>query len=529
MSKYTNMQKTCLLIITLCIACIMSCSVPTQSKPNHTIQSGNGANLQNAGQANNMQNNQNPANLGEYFRNTFATEFFQHFNINSTQSSAYMAQKNIDFAQEIQLPHAKITSGKITAYEDNENGTGSLTIRINGSSGNQTFSDKEITLNNFKNPYLSYISATNSFELNLDEAIKKNMILADFIAFGNENIETVCNNIDFYLKSTNAKVSVKDKNNPHYKLELTLKADNSTSLSVEVKKYAVVLHKSTDGLTDIETSIDKTSISTLQPIQKPYFTEKDVFEYIAKQEEKRIIKTTGFEEIFASEYYAGGKEGKMIPPIFNTLDTYQAIYTKNNDLKKYLDIPHIMVGISNIQSGGITADDINGRLHFSWYITTQDNWDQTEENSTTGSTPKDATIEGFKKVNSDYFLANFMSVIFKGDKYAQKIGTEEKWKQYRTTFIVLQPNEDAYRVDDTIRKKDRIFYLEFLHLDDFSNFLAMGHKHFLSSNFQKTNLLLIRGITLRKKAGHSNMICEFMVLGERGSDEIITFEIPLRG
>lgn len=473
-------------------------------------------------------NNEGSADIQSYFSNEFPNEIKVFFGI-ANNHSAFMATKKIDFSKPIEFGETKITDGEIVSYQDSSNSKykGFINIKVSGTYKGQNFTNQIIKLDNLKNPYFGAIRSVSSIALNTNYAIEHNILIDDFIEYANSNMQEVAKNVNFFLDN-NTKINLSELNSNFYQLELILKksAKADKPLILQVKKYEIKLHSSKDGITDKVDNLPQnvSSLLTEDALNSAYFNEKDVFEYIASQE--GLIKKTDFSNVFASEYYSFGKDRKMIPPIFNSIEKYQILYRKAGNAKKYLDIPNLILAIYNIENDGLVADDINGKLDFSWYVTTRDYFDLDE--LVNGSKPKQSRIEGFKKLDKNYLIERFAPIAIEGDKFKNKKWDDNKWLNYQTTIFIVKQQDNTYKVDDSINDYTGLFYVKFRHLNEPSTFFALETKAYLTSYNAEDEFFLLKNLILEKERNTDKIKLTFYVLGANGADEPIEIEISKR-
>lgn len=321
------------------------------------------------------------------------------------------------------------TDKKIISYDDK---TGTFTVEVKGTKDGKNFSNR-ITAEGFSHPYSSTPSSKNyGDKIILDEAMENNLKLDDFI----NKLKNAANPGDYLDLSFNLEngktIDFKNSEKP-YKLTATFTKTSDGKIKVS-PKYAPVYKKLAEGGTE-ETKTE--NIEVIGPaflnIGYDYFTEKDVFDYVAKKIKDDILKVpTG---TFASEFYAFAKYSNSTPSdIFNVGDgskfkKYQDTYKKDGGHIKIVNgsgDSDLSYAIFDPKNSGIEADDFSGTIKVNFYVQKESVISEVIAGNYSGPAIETVSAEksGFMKVSEKFLRENFLfSLANSGNKETAK----SKW------------------------------------------------------------------------------------------------------
>ncbi len=321
------------------------------------------------------------------------------FGLHRGVQSAYEAAQKIKTATPTQAG-LTFTECTIVAYDDQ---AGSFTVYLKGSKNGSNF-DKPFTITGFTHPYAgatpqSMATLSNQRKLLLDNAIKENKKLSDFISAS--NAVKGAGFVSFEIRLSNGK-NVKVGKYPAY--DITVQLEEKPGKKVKMTgDFKIKYKKLIAGGSPTESYGSTYSLNPhLQ--EEAYFTEKDVFNYITKAIKDNVIKVDG--EKFASEFYAKAIFlNSAVAGIFNydKFDEYKTLY-ENAGGSGELTINNLGIGIHNTRNGGIKADDYAGKLTVDYYVQTAD---KITADNPDGVLPIKAEKTGFQTVSAELLKANF--------------------------------------------------------------------------------------------------------------------------
>ena len=321
------------------------------------------------------------------------------------------------------------TEKKIISYDDK---SGTFTVEVKGNKGGKSFSNK-ITAEGFTHPYNSNPSSKiYGDKIKLDAAMEDNLTLDDFINKV-KNAANIGDYLDLSFNLENTKTI--DFNNSEKPYKLTAKfTKNGDKIKVS-PKYALIYRSLTEGGTE---DVKEENMEVISPafrdIEYEYFTEKDVFDYVAKKVKDDILKVpTG---TFASSIYAFAKYQNSTPNnIFNVGDgskfkKYQNTYKKDGGHIKIVngsgDSDLLSYAIFDPKNSGIEADDFSGTIKVNFYVQKESVISEVIAGNYSGPAIETVSAEksGFMKVTKEFLEQNFLfSLNISGNKATAK----SKW------------------------------------------------------------------------------------------------------
>ena len=321
------------------------------------------------------------------------------------------------------------TEKKIISYDDK---SGTFTVEVKGNKGGKSFSNK-ITAQGFTHPYNSKPSSKiYGDKIKLDAAMEDNLNLNAFI---NElkNAANLENYLNLSYSLENGKTI--DFNNSEKPYKLTAKfTKNGDKIKVS-PKYALIYRSLTEGGTE---DVKEENMEVISPafrdIEYEYFTEKDVFEYVAEKIKDDILKVPT--DTFASSIYAFAKYQNITPNnIFNVGDgskfkKYQDTYKKDGGHIKIVngsgDSDLLSYAIFDPKNSGIEADDFSGTIKVNFYVQKESVISEVIAGNYSGPAIETVSAEksGFMKVTKEFLEQNFLfSLNISGNKATAK----SKW------------------------------------------------------------------------------------------------------
>ena len=342
------------------------------------------------------------------------------------------------------------TDKKIISYDDK---TGTFTVEVKGTKDGKNFSNR-ITAEGFSHPYSSTPSSKNyGDKIILDEAMENNLKLDDFI----NKLKNAANPGDYLDLSFNLEngktIDFKNSEKP-YKLTATFTKTSDGKIKVS-PKYAPVYKKLAEGGTE-ETKTE--NIEVIGPaflnIGYDYFTEKDVFDYVAKKIKDDILKVPT--DTFASSIYAFAKYQNSTPNnIFNVGDgskfkKYQDTYKKDGGHIKIVNgsgDSDLSYAIFDPKNSGIEADDCSGSIKVNYYVQKTANIAAVNTGAPDAPPVKPVHVEksGFMKVTKEFLEQNFLfSLNISGNKETAKT----KWlqRQFNNTELLGEKSPKGFQL-----------------------------------------------------------------------------------
>ena len=420
------------------------------------------------------------------------------------------------------------TEKKIIFYDDK---TGTFTVEVKGKKDGKSFSNK-ITAEGFTHPYKSAPTAKKAGDkLKLAAALENNLKPADFIDLLNDakNAANVSDYLDLGFTLANGKtIDFKNSANP-YKLTASFVSNGS---KIELTpKYELIYKKLTEsGTEETENVLQTAATSAFHKIEYDYFTENDVFEYVAQQVKEDILKVPA--DTFASSIYAGAKYANTSPgDIFNVGDgskfkKYQETYKKDGgyiQIDKGDGTSDLSYALYNPKNGGIQADDYSGTIKADFYVQRTNFIADTNAGTYSGTyviKPVHVEKTGFMTVSEEFLRKNFS---FNLVKYGDKTEAQKKWlkRQFNNQEILGGGNTEAFEP-----KNLSLIDYEHHHTDDYclvinvtetnlANYLAVKSKWYVSiANSKGTEYqLLITSIRMEKIMNEKDLSLTFSFEG----------------
>lgn len=277
-------------------------------------------------------------------------------------------------------------------------------------------------------------------------------------------------------------------------------------------------------------------------IEYDYFTENDVFAYVAEKIKDDIIKVPG--DRFASEFYAFAKYANSIPiDIFNVgngskFKKYQETYAKSDGHIKITQsggTSDLSYGIDNPKNGGITADDYSGTIKVNYYVQRyRFIADKTAGTYTGTYVVKPVTVEksGFMKVSEDFLKQNFLFSLI---KYGDKNTAKNKWlnRQIDNKELLGEGTSKAFEP-----KNLNLIDYDHHNADDYclnvngdtnlAQYLAVQSKQYVSvaNGRGKEYKLLITSIRMKKVINQKDLTLTFSFEGSGNPIELILTPFP---
>lgn len=429
------------------------------------------------------------------------------------------------------------TEKKIISYDDK---SGTFTVEVKGTKDGKNFSNR-ITAEGFSHPYSSTPSSKNyGDKIILDEAMENNLKLDDFI----NKLKNAANPGDYLDLSFNLEngktIDFKNSEKP-YKLTATFTKTSDGKIKVS-PKYAPVYKKLAEGGTE-ETKTE--NIEVIGPaflnIGYDYFTEKDVFDYVAKKIKDDILKVPT--DTFASSIYAFAKYQNSTPNnIFNVGDSskfkkYQNTYKKDGGHIKIVngsgDSDLLSYAIFDPKNSGIEADDFSGTIKVNFYVQKESVISEVIAGNYSGPAIETVSAEksGFMKVTKEFLEQNFLfSLNISGNKATAK----SKWlpRSFNTELLGEKSpkgfqlknaslvNYDNHKTDD--------YYLS-VNGGTSLNDLAVESKQYVSvARGQAPNEynLLITSIRMEKKINEKELYLTFYFKGSNNPIKLTVNTYP---
>ena len=417
------------------------------------------------------------------------------------------------------------TEKKIIFYDDK---AGTFTVEVKGKKDGKSFSNK-ITAEGFTHPYKSAPTAKNAGDkLKLAAALEDNLKPADFIDLL-KNAANASDYLDLGFTLENGKtIDFKNSANP-YKLTASFVSNGS---KIELTpKYELIYKKLTEsGTEETENVLQTAATSAFHKIEYDYFTENDVFEYVAQQVKEDILKVPA--DTFASSIYAGAKYANTSPgDIFNVGDgskfkKYQETYKKDGGYIQIVEgdgTSALSYALYNPKNGGIQADDYSGTIKADFYVQRTNFIADTNAGTYSGTyviKPVHVEKTGFMTVSKEFLRKNFS---FNLVKYGDKTEAQKKWlkRQFNNQEILGGGNTEALEP-----KNLSLIDYEHHHTDDYclvinvtetnlANYLAVKSKWYVSiANSKGTEYqLLITSIRMEKIVNKKDLALTFSFEG----------------
>lgn len=418
------------------------------------------------------------------------------------------------------------TEKKIIFYDDK---TGTFTVEVKGKKDGKSFSNK-ITAEGFTHPYKSAPTAKNAGDkLKLAAALEDNLKPVDFIDLlkNAADAANVSKYLDLGFTLENGKtIDFKKSANP-YKLTASF-VSNGGKIKL-TPKYELICKKLTEsGTEETENVLQTAATSAFHKIEYDYFTENDVFEYVAQQVKENILKVPA--DTFASSIYAGAKYANTSPSdIFNVGDgskfkKYQETYKKDGGYIQIVegdDTSALSYALYNPKNGGIQADDYSGTIKADFYVQRTNFIADTNAGTYSGTyviKPVHVEKTGFMTVSKEFLNRNFLfNLTYSGNK------AEAKTKWLKRTFNIelvgaKSPEgfelKNANLVDYANHTDD--YYLSVNNTTSLTDHLAVQNKQYVSvakGQAPKEYRLLITSIRMEKIVNKKDLALTFSFEG----------------
>lgn len=462
---------------------------------------------------------QNPYELTE-------ADVLEAFGLTKGTQSPFEAAEKIASGYSTPPSSITFTQKEVTAYDDE---AGTFTVKVKGTKNGKEF-EKEMNFSGFANPYYaqpwSIDSTGNKGELNLDEGIEGNLSIEKYAEKANANIAAFFKEpLTFSFENNGISVTLGDF--PCYTLTATFKKEGEDKVKIE-PVYMVKNHKKTAGGSDKVTTKEYSDFFRLKDkLTKDYFTEKDVFEYVAEKVKDDILKVPA--NTFASYIYARAKYLNATPgDLFNDgegskLKKYQDIYKKSDGYIKIIDIhgdSDLSYAVYSPKDGGIQADDYSGTIKVKYYIQRNGVIASVKEGTYPHAIePVSVEKNGFMRVSEDFLKNNFLFNLIKSatDKEAAKT----KWlgKSINNVELLGEKNPEGFA-----RKNEHLIDYDHHNVNDYylsvNNTttladLAVESKQYISiaKGIGTEYGLLITSIRMNKKKNEKELVLEFSFVG----------------
>lgn len=391
------------------------------------------------------------------------------------------------------------TANKIVSYDDK---TGKLKVSVKGTKDGKVF-DQVIELEGFTHPYAKSPRSLRKCEFNFDNAIEHNMSLDKYIIEVNKDIKSYLT-FSFGLENSADIISLGEEND-NYILSAEVIKDGE-ELKVN-PSYKIKYRKLEEGQTvpAVETEPYNVSYGEFSKQKRPYFNEKNVFDYVLLKVKDDLINVD--QNKFASEFYAmakglGATPGGLINEA-GVFKKYKDIYAEKED-GEHMAIK-LAAGLYNPKTD-VSADDYKGALTLRYCIDVED---KMAPNPQTGVTAisESRIYEGFRIINEAALNELFTCTLVKGEsdkiQSSDKDAWQEAWRKknilkqsllkgefgsYIVEQILLPPAKDSYHLSINAYKPSEVF--------------ALSEKQGLSKG-RNDEFILINNIQVEKKGGEA--------------------------
>ncbi|WP_255802663.1 lipoprotein 17-related variable surface protein [Treponema denticola] len=460
---------------------------------------------------------QNPYELTE-------ADVFEAFGLTKGTQSPFEAAEKIASGNSA-LSSIVFTEKNVTAYDDE---AGTFTVKVKGTKNGKEF-EKEMNFSGFTNPYDSQPriidSAGSKGQLKLDEGIEHNYSIEKYITEAYPAIADFFKEPLAFSFENGTSVTLGDFD--YYKLEATLAKEGTDKIKIQ-PVYTVKNHKKVSGGSDTVTTTKYTNFTRFNAdLTKNYFTEEDVFKYVAEKVKDDIIKVPA--NTFASYIYARAKYLNATPgDLFNDgegskLKKYQDIYKKSDGYIKIIDIhgdSDLSYAVYNPKDGGIQADDYSGTIKVKYYIQRNGVIASVKEGTYPHAIePVSVEKNGFMRVSEDFLKNNFLFNLIKSatDKEAAKT----KWlgKSINNVELLGEKNPEGFarkneHLIDYYHHNVNDYYLSVNNTTTLAD-LAVESKQYISiaKGIGTEYGLLITSIRMNKKKNEKELVLEFSFVG----------------
>ncbi|MGP1459833.1 MAG: hypothetical protein ACTTKL_11110 [Treponema sp.] len=426
---------------------------------------------------------------------------------------------------------------KIISYDDK---AGTFAVGVKGTKDGKSFSNT-VSADGFTHPYASAPSSKSAdATVKLGAALEENLKLSAFVDMLN-SASNLTDYLNLKFTLTNGK-EIGFGTETQYKLSASFSVDGGKIKLAP--KYEVVYRSLSEGAAaeTVNTEEWTTATSVFQNLKYDYFTEANVFTYVAERIRDEIINVN--DKTFASSLYAPAKYlGTTPQELFKTGDgskfkKYQETYKKNDGQLKIVNgssESDLQIALYNPKNGGISADDYTGTLKAQYFVQRAAFIGTYASDSHTGSTaivPSEAEQSGFMKVNED-FLKNFLFSIVKNG--SDKTTAKKSWLQKSLSSVSLLREKSTsskpfcYELENQNQvgyknSTDSYYYLTVNGDTSFSNWLAKESNWYLSTAkaLGTEYKLLVTSIRMTKQANDKHLT---LLFGFEGNGEPINLTL----
>lgn len=450
-------------------------------------------------------------------------EVLSAFSLTKGEITASAAAKKIHTENHTN-PSVTFTKKQVVAYDDK---AGTFTVTVAGTKNARSFS-KTLSAEGFTHPYNSPVESKHTGDtLKLDKALEENLPLDSFIQILNNPHTTIADYLSLKFDLTNGKTIDFSNEEKPYKLSAQFEK-KSGNIKVS-PKYEVLYKTLVKGGTETKNYEQMTTATTVfNAVDYAYFTEADVFEYVAEHVKDEIIKADP--NTFASALYApakylnsspsdlfavgDGSKFKRYQETYKKADGHITIITGSGDS----DLSYALYDPKN---NGITADDYTGTITAQFYVQRAAVIDQILAGTYTGSAIKSISVKksGFKQVSKDFLKNEFLfNLVYEGtNKNAAK--TDWLKKSFTNTELLGTKSPDGFTLKNTqlIKYKggsDNHCYLSVNNKTSFED-LAVENRQYVSIAMGrgKEYPLLITSIRMSKEQNQEALNLDFYFKG----------------
>ncbi|MGP1594587.1 MAG: hypothetical protein ACTTH8_05000 [Treponema sp.] len=459
-------------------------------------------------------------------------EVLSAFSLTKGEITASAAAKKIKTENHTN-PAVTFTKKEVVAYDDK---AGTFTVTVAGTKNARSFSNT-LSAEGFTHPYNSPVVSKHTGDtLKLDKALEENLPLDSFIEILNNPHTTIADYLSLKFDLTNGKTI--DFSNEEKPYKLSAQFEKKSGKIRVTPKYEVLYKTLVKGGTETKNYEQMTTATTVfNAVDYAYFTEADVFEYVAEHVKDEIIKADP--NTFASALYAPAKYLNSSPSdLFAVGDgskfkRYQKTYKKSDG--------HITIttgsGDSDLsyalyepKNDGITADDYTGTITAKFYVQRSAVISEIQAGSYTGTAIKPISVKksGFKQVSEDFLKKEFLfSLVYAGlDRNAAKTGWLQKSFTNTELLGTRSPEGFALKNKQFIEHKDGTVNHCYLSVNGGTSLadLAVENKQYVSiaKGRGKEYPLLITSIRMLKESGQEALNLDFYF---KGKDTPITLTL----
>ncbi len=332
----------------------------------------------------------------------------------------------------------QVTAADVLSYADTKGTekTGSVTARLSGTYGGQTFENVEVSFTGFMDLYGSSVQSAGKFTLDFADAIQSAQNIDAYITAANEQPQKYIKEFSFGLKNGTL-VDALDTNNRSYSVKniQLKKAADATRIQADAQ-FQVHYFSRKPGKDEAKETVSYGWRYRL-PIETPYYTKTDVLNYIL-QDPRLIPESGNTNSHYASELYAKHRFLKVPVwgQLFNndTVKSYQKLYPAYGEL---------FVAIQDI-----SANDLTGELHVTYCVASHE--DSETHGYRDSSRYETRTFTGFKQVDEKVLLETIAPYIM--------IAPTERHTLYEKYDKKFKAGIEAgkYQITDTQYKLDTI-------------------------------------------------------------------------